>query len=99
MAFAVLVLVAIGCYIVLPRFGVDLPSWVPLAAFAIIAVGVLANASSEGQFGRHTDGEDTASDRCRGGSCAAGGQGDGRPIGCCPGPRPPRFLGDGESRR
>lgn len=92
-AFVILVVVAVLCYGVLPRFGVDLPSWVPLAAFAIIAVGVVANATSEGQFGPSDEDE-----ACRSGDvfdrkCGAGGP-DGRPVGCCPGPRPPRFLSD-----
>ncbi len=95
--------------VVLPHFGVYLPPWIPLAAFGIIAIAVLANAFEEGQFAHGpVDGaEDVidyptsnrsqhASSCCSGGNCGCGSspahEPQGRAVGCCPGPRPPRFL-------
>lgn len=81
-AFIAIVGIAVLCFGVLPAAGVYLHPLVPLAAFGAIAVAVLLNASSEGQFESKARTEDE--------SCGC----DGRPVGCCPGPRPPRFLSE-----
>lgn len=39
------------CYGVLPRWGVDLPWWVPLLGFAVIVVALLAQRAAEGEEG------------------------------------------------
>jgi hypothetical protein len=84
-AFFVLLLVALLC-LVAPRAGI--PPWVPLAAFGVIAISVLVNARSE------DDSPDVLpAERDSGGCC------DGRPVGCCPGPRPPQFLREPPRRR
>ncbi len=75
-AFALVILLGFVCFVVLPGFGVHLPPIVPLAAFAAIVVGSLLTAKAEGHFPPPQRKPDD----------------DGRPIGCCPGPRPPRSL-------
>ncbi len=86
-AFFAAVAIATVCFVVAPL--ADIPPWVPLAAFGVIAVAVLINAKSEGQLPSRPDG-----DQVEPGGCC-----EGRPIGCCPGPRPPGFLRDGQRRR
>ncbi|MCL4742697.1 MAG: hypothetical protein KJZ54_10895 [Phycisphaerales bacterium] len=75
-AFALVILLGFVCFVVLPDFGVHLPPIVPIAAFAAIVVGSLLTAKAEGHF---PPPQRTQED-------------EGRPIGCCPGPRPPRSL-------
>lgn len=77
-AFCLCVGLAATCFVLLPAAGVYIPPWIPLVAMAIIAVAALLTAGAEGQL---------PSSPQRQGSCC-----DGRPVGCCPGPRPPRFL-------
>jgi hypothetical protein len=77
LAFFLIIAITILCVVLLPIVGI--PPWVPLAAFGVISVAVLLHAGSEGQFSDTRDLEPP--DRR--------GSGDGRPIGCCPGPRPP----------
>lgn len=84
-AFVLVVAIAVVCFVLLPAAGVYLPVWVPLASFAAIAVAALLNAGAEGTLPGATD--ENASDP------------DGRPVGCCPGPRPPRFLREPRDRR
>lgn len=108
-AFVCVVAMTTITLVVLPHFGVYLPPWVPLAAFSIIAIAVLANAYEEGQFAQGPlDGAEHVIDHptphrspnsctcSSSGRCGCrrdhGRETQGRAIGCCPGPRPPRFL-------
>lgn len=77
-ALVLMVALAVLCFVVMPMAAI--PPWVPLAAFAIILVSVVINLASGGESAGGREGAD--GDRCD----------DGRPIGCCPGPRPPEFL-------
>ncbi|HZW10391.1 MAG TPA: hypothetical protein VFF69_10855 [Phycisphaerales bacterium] len=77
-AFFLLAVVALACFVA-PKAGI--PPWVPLAAFGVIAVSVLINARPAEESPEHSPVDDR--------SC---GRDDGRPVGCCPGPRPPGFL-------
>jgi hypothetical protein len=77
-AFCLCVVLAAVCFVVLPATGVYIPPWIPLVSMGIIAIAALATASAEGRLPQRTPPADA-------------GQ-DGRPVGCCPGPRPPRFL-------
>lgn len=83
-AFFLAVALAVVCFVVLPSMGIDIPAWIPLVAVIVIAIAALTNAKAEGQLptpkSRHT--ADPNSCGCN----------DGRAVGCCPGPRPPRFL-------
>lgn len=79
LAFFLIVGITIMCFVLAPIVGI--PPWVPLAAFAVMTVSVLLHAGSEGQQGPRPDPDERA-----------GCGGDGRPVGCCPGPRPPSFL-------
>jgi len=82
-SFVLSCLIAAGCWIVLPRFGVWVPIWVPLACFGLIAAAAV--------FAGH---EDRAPDSDHVGSGASGGccqPDEGRPI-CCSGPRPMRMF-------
>ncbi len=84
-AFVLSCLIAAGCWVVLPRFGVWVPVWVPLACFGLIAAAAV--------FAGHED-RDPESDQVGtgtgGGCCKAD---DGRPI-CCSGPRPLKMFKD-----
>ena len=75
-AFTLVILLGFVCFVVLPDFGVLLPPIVPIAAFAAIVIGSLLTAKAEGHF--------PPPQRRR--------EDEGRPIGCCPGPRPPRSM-------
>ncbi|MBX3316568.1 MAG: hypothetical protein KF902_06860 [Phycisphaeraceae bacterium] len=75
-AFVLSCMIAAGCWIVLPRFGVWVPVWVPLAGFVLIVIATVA-ASRPG---------DDRDDNDTGGGCD-----EGRPI-CCSGPRPLRMF-------
>lgn len=76
--FVVCCVIAGVCWGVLPRFGVWVPAWLPLAGFVLIVVAAVV-AGSERE-GNHGDGP--------GGGC---GVDEGRPI-CCSGPRPMRVF-------
>lgn len=90
-AFFLAVVLAAVCFVVLPAKGIDVPAWIPLVAVAIIAVAALANAVAEGQLPTRAERNDEQDQ----GGC---GCGDGRPVGCCSGPRPPRFLSEPRRR-
>lgn len=80
-AFCLAVVLAAVCFVILPAKGIDVPAYIPLLAVAIIAVAALMTASAEGQLPTRAEREG-AQDCCD----------EGRPVGCCAGPRPPRFL-------
>ncbi|MCC7388997.1 MAG: hypothetical protein IT431_09540 [Phycisphaerales bacterium] len=80
-AFVICVILAAVCFVVLPANGVDMPGWIPLVAMAIIAVAALTTAKAEGQL--------PSKPACSDGAC---GCDDGRPVGCCSGPRPLRAF-------
>jgi len=78
-AFVLIVIVALTCWVVLPRFGVHFPPIVPLLAFGVMLAPVVLPARTRGTRtspigGPHADGSCACSDAAR-------------PIGCC-GPRP-----------
>lgn len=73
-AFALIALLGVVFYIVLPRYGVRMPAILPLLCFGAIFVGTLLSARDEAM--------NTKSSGC---ACT---DDDGRPIGCCQGPRP-----------
>lgn len=79
-AAVLLVLTAVGCFVVLPGVGLDLPLVVPVVAFVAIATGALLTGQAEGTIGG------PASE-----SAPAPGD-EGCAVGCCAGPRPPRFT-------
>ncbi len=81
-AFVICVILAAVCFVVLPANGVDIPGWIPLVAMALIAVAALTTAKAEGQL-------PTTKPGCSDGPC---GCDDGRPVGCCSGPRPLRMF-------
>ncbi|MBX3360900.1 MAG: hypothetical protein KF912_08600 [Phycisphaeraceae bacterium] len=73
----VLCCVLVGiCWVVLPRFGVWVPAWIPLAGFVLIVIATVAASRPR----------DDSDDINRGGGCD-----DGRPI-CCSGPRPLKMF-------
>lgn len=84
-AFVLSCLIAAGCWIVLPRFGVWVPVWVPLACFGLIA----AAAVFAGHEDRAPDSDQVRPDAA-GGCCQPD---EGRPI-CCSGPRPLKMFKD-----
>ena len=86
-AFFLSLVLAAVCFVVLPSMGVDIPAWIPLLAMLVIAIAALMTASAEGQL--PPMGSNPGTDPA---GCDAPGRHDGRPVGCCPGPRPPRFL-------
>lgn len=80
--FFVCCVIAGVCWGVLPRFGVWVPAWLPLAGFVLIVVAAVV--AGPGRDGDHSDGP--------GGGCGDGQRADdGRPI-CCSGPRPMRVF-------
>jgi len=67
--------------------GIDIPAYIPLLAMLVIAIAALMTASVEGQLppmGSKPGAEP--------GERESSGCNDGRAVGCCPGPRPLRFL-------
>jgi len=46
-AFVLCSIAAFACWFILPRFGLDLPWWVPLLAYAPMAISVLMMKASE----------------------------------------------------
>ncbi len=88
-AFCLALVMAAVCFVILPAQGIDVPAYIPLLAMAIIAIAALMTASAEGQLPTRAEREGT-----RGGDCCD----EGRPVGCCSGPRPPRFLREPRKR-
>ncbi len=79
-AFVLVLVTAVVFFLIVPRFGVHLPLFVPLLCFAVIALGsVLAHTGDAPPDLRKPTRED-----------------DGFSVGCCPGPRPPRMFRDGD---
>lgn len=76
-AFAMIALLGVVFYIVLPHYGVYMPAILPLLCFGAIVVGTLLSAREEAAL--LNEPEDPG--------CACADD-DGRPIGCCQGPRP-----------
>lgn len=76
-AFALIALLGVVFYIVLPHYGVYMPAILPLLCFGAILVGTILSAREEASI--LSDPDDP------GCGCA---DDDGRPIGCCQGPRP-----------
>lgn len=77
----VMMLVAGINFFVLRRYGLELPPYLLLTTFGVIATaGILACFAGEEQA------SDSQSER------AAPAQDEGCAVGMCPGPRPPRFL-------
>lgn len=68
-------------WVVLPAFGLVLHPILPATAIVAIAIGTLLNASDADA---EREGRDSA------GSCCS--TEEGKAVGCCSGPRPPRFL-------
>ncbi|MCA9304807.1 MAG: hypothetical protein KC996_11855 [Phycisphaerales bacterium] len=73
-AFALIALLGVVFYIVLPHYGVHMPAILPLLCFGAILVGTVLSARDEAM-----------SNAPNGCACT---DDDGRPIGCCQGPRP-----------
>lgn len=86
-AFCLALFLAAVCFVVLPSLGIDIPAYIPLLAMLVIAIAALMTASAEGQL--PPMGSKPGSDPS---DCKSPGCNDGRAVGCCPGPRPPRFL-------
>lgn len=84
-SFVLSCMIAAGCWIVLPRFGVWVPIWMPLACFGLIAAAAV--------FAGHEDQAQTADGEAMGGSGGCCKADEGRPI-CCSGPRPLRMFKD-----
>lgn len=84
-AFVLLCLIAAACWIVLPRFGVWVPVWLPFAGFGLIAAAAVL-ASHENR----SEPTETNATSAGAGCCQAD---DGRPI-CCSGPRPLKMFKD-----
>jgi hypothetical protein len=81
--FVLCCVIAGVCWGVLPRFGVWVPVWLPLAGFGLIVfAAIVAGPERDGD---HGDGP--------GAGCCGDGQraDEGRPI-CCSGPRPMRVF-------
>lgn len=89
-AFFLALVMAAVCFVILPAKGIDVPAYIPLLAMAIIAIAALMTASAEGQLPTRAEGGTQDQGAC--------GCGDGRPVGCCSGPRPPRFLREPRNR-
>lgn len=86
-AFCLAVAMAAVCFVLLPAKGIDIPPMIPLLGVAIIMVAALTTAKAEGQLPTKAEREGTQDQ----GGCGSG-CGEGRAVGCCSGPRPPRFL-------
>lgn len=84
-AFLASCALAAGCWLVLPRFGVYVPVWVPLAGFGLIAGAAVFAPSEEDEDDDHGpgSGDPDQDERCM----------EGRAVGCCAGPRPLKMFG------
>lgn len=80
-AFVASCLLALICWVVLPRFDVWLPPWIPLVSFVVIMAAAIISARPD------TTPDDAGGSDPRGTSCCD----DGRPV-CCSGPRPLRIF-------
>ncbi len=78
-AGALILVTAVICFVVLPAMKLHLPPVVPVVAFGAITLGALLTGHAEGKVGAHP--RKPAPD-------------DGCAVGCCSGPRPPRFTRD-----
>lgn len=81
-AFVASCILALVCWVVLPRFGVWLPPWIPLASFVVIMIATVLSARPDAD-----ELEDPDTQHASGSSCCD----DGRPV-CCSGPRPLRIF-------
>ena len=86
-AFALIALLGVIFYIVLPHYGVRMPAILPLLCFGAIAVGTILSARDE------------AAMRSPGNESSCGCDDDGRPVGCCQGPRPLRSFRDDPKKK
>ncbi len=74
-AFFVSILIAIGCWLILPNYGVYLPAWIPLLAFGVMAVACVLSELEQDKDDEHDDDDEDSGDD------------EGRSLTCC-GPRP-----------
>jgi len=74
-AFILIALTAVGCWVVLPHYGLVLPPILPILAFATIVIGTVLAGAPEPQERRENN-ADWCDDGCT--SCGCGGP---RPIG------------------
>jgi F0F1-type ATP synthase assembly protein I len=81
-AFAMIAVLGVVFYIVLPHYGVRMPAILPVLCFIAIMVGTVMAAREDA-----TNTDDDPDQCCR-------EDDDGRPIGCCQGPRPLRAFKD-----
>ncbi|MCH7791482.1 MAG: hypothetical protein IID31_04280 [Planctomycetes bacterium] len=86
-ALVLSILIGFGCYVILPRYGVTLPPWVPVLAFAFMVV-----ASVAVELERDSEDDDEEQDACSCDPADRDETGDGVPddarsVGCA-GPRP-----------
>ena len=58
-ALVLSILIGFGCYVILPRYGVTLPPWVPVLAFAFMFV-----ASVAVELERDSEDDDEEQDAC-----------------------------------
>lgn len=76
-AFVLVLVTAVACFIVVPGMGVHLPPIVPILCFAAIVAGsLMAHAGDAPEPRRPKPCDD-----------------EGCPVGCCPGPRPMKMFG------
>jgi hypothetical protein len=88
LAFAMIAVLGVVFYIVLPNYGVRMPPVLPVLCFIAIMVGTVMAAR-----------EDAANSGDEPDECCNEDD-DGRPIGCCQGPRPLRaFKNDKRPKR
>ena len=92
-AFAAIAVLGVVFYIVLPRYGVRMPPILPLLCFAAILVGTLLSAREDSAI-NNTDYDDELNTES-----GCGCNDDGRPIGCCQGPRPLRMFRDDPKKK
>lgn len=86
-AGALILVAAVVCFVVLPGVGLLLPPVVPVVAFVAIATGALLTGHAEGKIGTPPDDSSLAH-----ANPSPDSRDDGCAVGCCPGPRPPRFT-------
>jgi len=84
-AFLLIGAVSVVFFVVLPQFGIALPAIVPILCCATIAVGAIMSFVGDFDARRQSAGLTDDPQSCDPGD-------PGRPIGCCPGPRPLRSF-------
>lgn len=57
-AFLLIVLTALVCWLVLPKAGVDVPWWVPVVAFVLIAAAALLRSAETESGESESSGDD-----------------------------------------